>query len=76
MARLFLFLVFLAVIVAIVAILVSVWNEVYRTGRRAMRPMFGPNDGGLMAPSGLQKIAYLALIVLLLGVTSGWLGGL
>lgn len=29
-----------------------------------------------MSSTGLQKFAYVALIVLLFGVTSGWLGGL
>ena len=29
-----------------------------------------------MSRSGLQKIAYAALLVLLFGVATGWLGGL
>lgn len=29
-----------------------------------------------MSDAGLQKIAYVLLIILLFGVTSGWLGGL
>lgn len=29
-----------------------------------------------MSGSGVQKIAYVALIVLLFGVAAGWLGGL
>jgi hypothetical protein len=29
-----------------------------------------------MSGTGLQKIAYAALIVLLFGVATGWLGGL
>lgn len=29
-----------------------------------------------MSGSGLQKIAYVALLILLIGVTSGFLGGL
>jgi hypothetical protein len=29
-----------------------------------------------MTPSGIQKVAYAALIVLLFGVATGWLGGL
>lgn len=29
-----------------------------------------------MSPTGLQKTAYVALVVLLFGVSSGWLGGL
>lgn len=29
-----------------------------------------------MRSTGFQKIAYIALVVVLLGVSSGWLGGL
>jgi hypothetical protein len=29
-----------------------------------------------MSRTGLQKFAYIALLVLLFGVTTGWLGGL
>ncbi len=29
-----------------------------------------------MAPNLVQKIAYAALVVLLFGLTTGWLGGL
>jgi hypothetical protein len=29
-----------------------------------------------MGPKSFQKIAYAALIVLMFGVTTGWLGGL
>lgn len=29
-----------------------------------------------MSRTGLQKIAYVALLVLLFGVATGWLGGL
>ncbi len=29
-----------------------------------------------MTPTRFQKIAYVALIVVMFGVTSGWLGGL
>jgi hypothetical protein len=29
-----------------------------------------------MSGAGLQKVSYVLLIVLLFGVTSGWLGGL
>ncbi len=29
-----------------------------------------------MSDAGLQKVSYVLLIVLLFGVTSGWLGGL
>lgn len=29
-----------------------------------------------MSPNGIQKLAYAALLVLLFGLSSGWLGGL
>lgn len=32
--------------------------------------------GHALSGSGLQKLAFVALFVLMLGVTSGWLGGL
>ena len=45
-------------------------------GRRALQPVFGPTKDGVMAPTALQKVAYVALIALLFGTTSGWLGGM
>lgn len=76
MARLFLFAMLLAVFVAIVIILVSIWQRAALAGQRALRPMFGPNQEGQMAPTAFQKVAYAALIVLLFGVATGWLGGM
>ena len=76
MSRLFLFLLLMVLGVAIAAFLVSIWNSAYEAGRAAMRPVLQGGKGGLMAPTGIQKIAFVALIVLMLGVTSGWLGGL
>lgn len=32
--------------------------------------------GSALSGSGLQKLAFVALFVLMLGVTTGWLGGL
>lgn len=29
-----------------------------------------------MTPTGIQKVTYAALIILLFGVSTGWLGGL
>jgi hypothetical protein len=29
-----------------------------------------------MEPSGLQKVAYIALLLLMVGVSAGWIGGL
>ena len=78
MGRLLLLLAVLALAVAIVAILVSIWDAAYDGGRRFARPFFGNGPNGedsLMAPTDFQKIAYVALILLLLGVASGWLGG-
>ena len=76
MGRLFLIALFLGVIIAIVVILGSIWNSTVDQGRRALQPFFGPTEDGMMAPTGLQKIAYVALIVLLFGTTSGLLGGM
>lgn len=37
----------------------------------------GPGEwGSTLAGSGFQKLAFVALFVLMMGVTSGWLGGL
>lgn len=76
MSRLFLFALAVGVIVAIVVILASIWNSTVDQGRRALRPVFGPTKDGVMTPNGMQKVAYVALIVLLFGTTSGVLGGL
>jgi cell division protein FtsX len=76
MGRLFLIVLLAAVFVAIVAILVSVWNAAVAAGTERLRPYFNPDKDGMMAPSGFQKVAFVALIVVLFGVTAGWLGGL
>ncbi|MBD3662645.1 hypothetical protein [Sulfitobacter aestuariivivens] len=76
MGRLFLIFALLAVIVAFVAILVSVWNTIFAAGRDGLRTYGGFGKDGVMAPTGLQKAAYVALIVVLFGVATGWLGGL
>ncbi len=34
------------------------------------------NRENIMAPIGLRKIAFVALVILLLGVTSGMIGGM
>lgn len=75
MGRLFLLAALLMVIVAFVAILVSIWNSVFAAGRDGLRTYAGFGKDGVMAPTGLQKAAYIALIVLLFGVATGWLGG-
>ncbi|OAN77674.1 hypothetical protein A8B82_12235 [Sulfitobacter sp. EhC04] len=76
MGRLFLLALVAGVIIAIVVILASIWSNAVDQGRRALRPIFGPTKDGVMAPNGLQKVAYVALIALLLGTASGLLGGL
>lgn len=76
MGRLILIALFLGVIVAFAAILGSLWKQSAADGKRALRPVFGPTKDGVMAPNALQKVTYVALIVLLLGTTSGWLGGM
>ncbi|APE42840.1 hypothetical protein BOO69_04930 [Sulfitobacter alexandrii] len=76
MGRVLLFALFVGVIVAIVVILGSIWNSTMDQGRRALKPVFGPTKDGVMAPNGLQKVAYVALIALLFGTASGLLGGM
>ncbi|KIN78101.1 hypothetical protein [Sulfitobacter mediterraneus] len=76
MARLLLIVLFVVVIVAIGAIMLSIW-----TAATAPRPS-GSETGiagikeDLMGSRSVRKMAYVALIVVLFGVTSGWLGGL
>ncbi|MBM1556345.1 hypothetical protein JQV19_06735 [Sulfitobacter mediterraneus] len=76
MARLLLIVLFVVVIVAIGAIMLSIW-----TAATAPRPS-GSERGiagikeDLMGSRSVRKMAYVALIVVLFGVTSGWLGGL
>lgn len=76
MARVLLIIMTLAVCVAIVVILYSIWTRVSAVAQRNLRPVLAQAKDGEMAPSGIQKAAYIALIVVLFGVASGWLGGL
>ena len=76
MARLFIYVVVLAVFVAIVLFVVSLLQRAASAGQAALRPMFGPDRGSLMAPTPIQKVAFVALFALMLGVCTGWLGGL
>lgn len=76
MGRIILIIIAAVAIVAVVAILASVWNAAFAASTRNLRPLFGTDKEGMMAPTGMQKVAFVALIVLLLGVASGWLGGL
>lgn len=75
MARLFLVLIFLAACVAAAAILYTIWTAITQAGHRALGST-GQIEGRIMAPTGIQKAAYIALIVVLFGAASGWLGGL
>ncbi|MEQ6247292.1 hypothetical protein ABMC89_00225 [Sulfitobacter sp. HNIBRBA3233] len=73
MGRLLLILVFVGVIVAFAAIIGSFLARTTASARRAHRKNAEEN---ILAPTQLQKIAYVALLVLLTGVSAGWLGGL
>lgn len=76
MARLLLFLILAVALVAIAVFVMSVWSGMVQKGRRAASPVPGTRKGDVMAPNGYRKLGYVALIVLLIGVTSGWIGGL
>jgi hypothetical protein len=76
MARLFLILILLAAIAVFVVILHAIWTAIVEAGQRGRLPTTGPFEGSNMVPSGIQKAAYIALILVLFGVASGWLGGL
>lgn len=76
MARLLLILIAIAVCVAFAAILHGVWTTIVQTGNRGMRAATGSIGGIYMGSTGIQKAAYIALIVMMFGVASGWLGGL
>jgi cell division protein FtsX len=76
LARLFLIALFVGVIIAIVAILISIWNAALAAGQKALHPEDGPERRDFMTPRSLQKLSFVALIVVLFGVSSGWLGGL
>ena len=43
---------------------------------RALSGWTAPETTGNTMPEGVRKISYVALIVLMFGVTTGWLGGL
>lgn len=76
MGRLLVIVATLALIVAFVAILVSIVARILDASRRASAPAQGQEIYRPMAPTPFQKITYVALIVLLFGVSTGWLGGL
>ena len=76
MGRLFLFAAMMLVLLAVVAILLSIWNAANAARAQRTPGPWGPDKDYGMAPTGLQKVAFLALIVLLAGISLGWLGGL
>ena len=76
MGRLFLILAALGVVAMLAVIVTTSLRDAARAGRAGLRTYGGFGEDGLMAPTGIQKAAYVALIVLLFGVTTGWLGGL
>ena len=76
MVRLFLILMFCVAIVAVVMILASTMRRTLSDSTLRQRPVMGHTKDKIMASSGIQKVAFVALIVILFGVASGWLGGL
>lgn len=75
-ARLIVIAFFVAVIVAIAAILLSFWTTATAPRNTGPAQATARNKDAQMGPRNVQKMAYVALIVVLFGVTSGWLGGL
>ncbi len=76
MARLILILMFCLALAAIVAILASLITRLVSAQSRRLNTTSGLSKDEDMASSGIQKAAYIALIIVLFGVASGWLGGL
>jgi len=80
MVRLLFILILVATLAVIVFILATMVHQIYTAGTDRLRPAMGSNkdaDGGFdVASSGIQKAAYVALIVVLFGAASGWLGSL
>lgn len=76
MARLFLFLIVLAGCVLFALVLRGIWTALVQTSTQGMRRATATIEGQDMGSTGIQKAAYVALIVVLFGVASGWLGGL
>lgn len=76
MLRIVMFLVALAALVVIILGAASLLGRAADGAGTALRPIWGGERGNMMAPTTFQKIAFGALLVLLLGLTSGFLGGL
>lgn len=71
MARLFMLVVLALAVVALIGIAISAMARAGRDAGSLGRDMVGTTRG-----TSVQKIAYAALFILMLGVTSGLLGGL
>ncbi len=67
MFRLILLILFVAAIVVAATATIAVVHSAATLAR--------PTTGEDQMPRTFQRIAYVALIVLLIGITSGWLGG-
>lgn len=76
MARLFLIMIMAVAFVAIVAILLSVWNAAAAAMAERRSMVSSSKGSNIMAPTGFQKISFVALIAVLIGVSSGLLGGM
>jgi hypothetical protein len=76
MGRFFVILGMLAVAVAIALFLLALWRGVYAAGVNLVSPVVRASEGNPMAPNGLQKTAYLALLALLFALGLGLTGGL
>jgi uncharacterized membrane protein YjgN (DUF898 family) len=76
MSRLFLFVVLLALLAFTVMVLLTIVTRMIEAGQTALRSPDAQKNEGLMIPTPFQKITYAALVVLLFGVATGWLGGL
>lgn len=72
MARLLLLLFLVLAVAAMAALAVRAVSEAVRQGGRTGHSVMARGPGG----ENMQKIAFAALIVLLVGVTSGLIGGL
>ncbi|WP_113912864.1 hypothetical protein [Roseovarius dicentrarchi] len=71
MARLVLLICLICVLLALVGAAISALTRAAQDGRALARDIAAPGKGILM-----ERISYTALILLMLGVTSGLLGGL
>jgi len=72
MARVFIILLLAAVCIGIAMVIYTAGMRMIEAGERGLQQ----TEDGEMAPTGIQKAAYVALIVVLFGVASGWLGGM